>query len=360
MQSRTPITNFDHFHPRNGLEPFSSPLRHTTMTQLPGQSRQPLPAPLAMSTAVGPPSRAPTPSPVPARPADRTPPSKESPARTAQATFLVPSPKLRFELRDLTHPGALVFLTTTNVATVLADAVTAVLHTLYPHLDRHPGVVVPPVRSVTLVLRAMAGVAYTTGTELDPDHKEIHLSLDYIRRIPESPAARQPDEIRGVLVHEMVHVWQWDGRGTAPGGLIEGVADFVRLRAGLGPPHWKRGGGGDWDAGYEHTGYFLDWLETRFGEGSVVRINERLRAGRYVQEEFWKDLFGESVEGLWAEYNKSLESGATPAEEATGSTADGLTPAVEEAMGSTAGDAEETAKSEAADMTAKPRATTTT
>ncbi len=39
---------------------------------------------------------------------------------------------------------------------------------------------VPPTRSVTVVLRDMGGVAYTTGTELDNDHKEIHFSLGYI------------------------------------------------------------------------------------------------------------------------------------------------------------------------------------
>lgn len=46
-------------------------------------------------------------------------------------------------------------------------------------------------------------------------------------------------EIKGVLVHEMVHTMQFNGKGTCPGGLIEGIADWVRLRAGLSPPHWK-------------------------------------------------------------------------------------------------------------------------
>lgn len=38
----------------------------------------------------------------------------------------------------------------------------------------------------------------------------------------------------GVCVHEMVHCWQWNAKGTCPGGLIEGIADYVRLRSGLG------------------------------------------------------------------------------------------------------------------------------
>lgn len=153
----------------------------------------------------------------------------------------------------------------------------------------------------------MAGVAYTIGSSLDDDHKEIHLSMDYIGRVPSKPPNRQRDEIQGVLVHEMVHCWQWNAIGTAPSGLIEGIADFVRLKAGLSPPHWKKERGGDWDAGYQHTGYFLEWLENTFGAGSVRKINDRLRQSEYVQEEFWKDLFGKDVCELWEDYSKTID-----------------------------------------------------
>jgi hypothetical protein len=37
-----------------------------------------------------------------------------------------------------------------------------------------------------------------------------------------------------------VHCLQWDAHKTCPGGLIEGVADWVRLNCDLSPPHWKR------------------------------------------------------------------------------------------------------------------------
>ena len=36
------------------------------------------------------------------------------------------------------------------------------------------------VRSVTLYLEEMGGVAYTKGSELDDDHKEIHFSIQHI------------------------------------------------------------------------------------------------------------------------------------------------------------------------------------
>ncbi|MCJ1418287.1 hypothetical protein MMC32_004634 [Xylographa parallela] len=221
---------------------------------------------------------------------------------------VIPTPKLRFECKDLTHPGALVFFQTTNPATVLSDAVTVVLQTLYILFEGKA--TIPPTRSITLILRSMPGVAYTTGIDLDDDHKEIHFSLDYIAGIKNTSACpqRQRQEIEGVIVHEMVHCWQWNALGTAPSGLIEGIADFVRLRDALGPPHWKKESGGDWDAGYQHTAYFLEWLDARFGEGNVIRVNEALRDKRYNEKNFWRQLFGKSVQDLWGEYSRTFEA----------------------------------------------------
>ncbi|KAL9057092.1 MAG: hypothetical protein Q9162_002526 [Coniocarpon cinnabarinum] len=87
----------------------------------------------------------------------------------------------------------------------------------------------PGTRSITLYLDNDDGVAYTTGMRLDNDHKEIHLSTKHAAKMADNDYAY---EIRGVIVHEMVHCWQWNGapdedRG-APGGLIEGIADWVR------------------------------------------------------------------------------------------------------------------------------------
>lgn len=163
---------------------------------------------------------------------------------------------------------------------------------------------IPETRSVTLVLRDMDGVAYTTGRDFDDDHKEIHLSTRYISHVPES---RQKEEILGVLVHEMVHCWQHSGFGSAPGGLIEGVADWVRLKAGYAPPHWKRHSDCEWDAGYERTGYFLEWLEKEHGEDVVRRLNAGLRECEYDAHSFWHDCCGEGVHHLWKEYKKTVD-----------------------------------------------------
>lgn len=107
-------------------------------------------------------------------------------------------------------------------------------------------------------------------------------------------------------MHEMVHCWQWNALGTVPSGLVEGIADFVRLKAGLSPPHWKKECGGDWDAGYQHTGYFLEWMESTWGEGSVRKINDALKESKYVEDEFWEELFGKNVGELWHEYSRTF------------------------------------------------------
>lgn len=77
------------------------------------------------------------------------------------------------------------------------------------------------VRSIELILRPMDGVAYCTGCSPDPkSHKEIHFSLRHIV----NSKARAKEEIMGVLTHEVVHCFQHNSGGTAPGGLIEGFA----------------------------------------------------------------------------------------------------------------------------------------
>ncbi|KAI9841555.1 MAG: hypothetical protein M1838_003520 [Thelocarpon superellum] len=218
-----------------------------------------------------------------------------------------PPPKIRLKIHDLYDDGARELLSVLNIGAALEEAVQGVLHALYPApatISSSTTLPIPGTRSVTLIIRSMPGVAYTTGTDIDPDHKEIHFSTNYIRQIA---AARKSEEIRGVLWHETVHCFQWNASGTAPGGLIEGIADWVRLKAGLAPPHWTRSANGEWDAGYQHTGYFLDYLESRFGKGSVVRVNGTLKGGRYREDSFWTDLFGATVKTLWLDYAEWLK-----------------------------------------------------
>lgn len=208
------------------------------------------------------------------------------------------TPKLRLQLNDLAHEGSSIFLSNIKGGEDFETQVQNVLNLLYTPDSPRPGT-----RSVTLIIREMEGVAYTTGTDLDVDHKEIHFNLNYIKR----PRANQRHELLGVMCHELVHCFQWNAEGTCNGGLIEGIADYVRLNAGLAAGHWEQEAEGEWDRGYQHTGFFLEYLEQRFGPGTVRSINQCLRVGKYDEEKvFGKCCDGRKVTELWKDYQKHL------------------------------------------------------
>ncbi|KAJ6811599.1 uncharacterized protein M6B38_153465 [Iris pallida] len=142
---------------------------------------------------------------------------------------------------------------------------------------------------VTLAIENMDGVAYTSSNG-------IHVSASYIGQISGDVVA----EFTGVMYHEMTHVWQWNGKGATPSGLIEGIADYVRLKAGYVPGHWvKPGEGSRWDQGYDVTARFLDYCGGR-RDGFVGMLNGRMKEGYSV--ELFQELLGESVDQLWSDY----------------------------------------------------------
>ncbi|ETI20344.1 hypothetical protein G647_08378 [Cladophialophora carrionii CBS 160.54] len=216
-------------------------------------------------------------------------------------------PVLRLHIDDISHPAAQVASSSLDGGLYLVRAIEHVVAWLYRPYGPDD---IPRVRSVTVVLRSMGGVAYTTGLPLDDLHKEIHLSLDYVQGVLSRNSAGLRHELAGVITHEMVHCFQGNCEGTAPGGLVEGVADFVRLKAGLSPPHWNRAPenrGHKWDEGYQKTAWFLEWLEEKRGAGTVSYMNEMMRRHRYHEDKFWKGIFGLSVDDLWSQYKESWE-----------------------------------------------------
>jgi len=204
-------------------------------------------------------------------------------------------PKFDLRVEELAHPGAVLFFALIHPTEALTEAVLASYKWLYT-----PETAPTNVEKITLVLRTMQGVAYTTGSHTE---KEIHFSLDHIL----NSIDRAKDEIIGVLVHEVVHCYQHNAKGTAPGGLIEGVADFVRLNENLAPPHWKPRGGDQWDAGYDLTAYFLDWIDKRYGENSIKKLNLLLKDREWNEDVLLKEVTGRTVSQAWTVYCESLE-----------------------------------------------------
>ncbi|XWS62958.1 hypothetical protein CRYUN_Cryun06bG0055400 [Craigia yunnanensis] len=145
------------------------------------------------------------------------------------------------------------------------------------------------VQKVTLFIENGDGVAFTVNNE-------IHVNANYLG----SYSGDVKREFTGVIYHEMTHIWQWNGNGQTPGGLIEGIADFVRLKANYNPSHWVQPGQGDrWDQGYDVTARFLDYCNS-LRNGFVAELNKKMRTG--YSANYFVDLLGKTVDQLWSDY----------------------------------------------------------
>lgn len=111
-----------------------------------------------------------------------------------------------------------------------------------------------------------------------------------------------------VITHEVMHIVQSYPPGSAPGWLVEGVADYVRYKYGL---HNEKAG---WELpefsidhsftdSYRITARFLVWLSHRFGETSIKILDQKMRENLY-SENLWKEITDSSLEDLWSSYIK--------------------------------------------------------
>ncbi|AFR97327.1 hypothetical protein CNAG_04889 [Cryptococcus neoformans var. grubii H99] len=127
---------------------------------------------------------------------------------------------------------------------------------------------------VELVLEDKDGLAATSGGRIAVSLKWVRNIMDEVRK-GQKRVEMAIKEFKGVLLHEMVHTIQHDGQGSAPGWLVESIADVCRLYAGLDPPHWRKPGQGKkekgWEDGYDAGARFLAWLvedDGGIGDGS--------------------------------------------------------------------------------------------
>lgn len=151
---------------------------------------------------------------------------------------------------------------------------------------------------VVLVVESFeqAGIGSYPDAVASTIDSNIRLNADYLQGY----YGDVKSEFTGILYHESTHVWQWTGQGSTPIGLINGIADYVRLTAGWPASDWgMRGSGYRWDEGYEVTAYFLEYCEGMM-EGFVSKLNAMMKD--YYSEDFFIVLLGKSVDELWSEY----------------------------------------------------------
>ncbi|GFP84618.1 basic secretory protease [Phtheirospermum japonicum] len=104
-----------------------------------------------------------------------------------------------------------------------------------------------------------------------------------------------------LLYHEMTHIFQWSGQGTAPGGLTEGIADYVMVKSNYYDPndYTKPGEGNSWDEGYGVTARFLEYCDS-LRDGFTADLNNMMR--EVYKDEYFQDLLGISLDQVWSDY----------------------------------------------------------
>ncbi|KAL1539827.1 hypothetical protein AAHA92_24263 [Salvia divinorum] len=103
-----------------------------------------------------------------------------------------------------------------------------------------------------------------------------------------------------ILYHDMTHIFQWSGKGTAPGGLTEGMADYTVLKSPYYVGGYSTPGQGErWDEGYGTTSRFLEYCDS-LREGFTPELNRMMR--EVYLPEYWNQLLGKDVDQVWREY----------------------------------------------------------
>jgi hypothetical protein len=205
---------------------------------------------------------------------------------------------IEFINKDMLSTGSQLFYQSIpNPATFLRDLILAVVNQLYCYDLEN----CPPLKQLHFYLEHIdsGAPAYVTNDRIALI-STLHLNSTYLAKfmhlgktnslksstkppckpldIQRPALAQLQHEIAGVLTHELVHIFQYDGQGKAPGGLIEGLADLVRLRCGYIPRHWSpmHALPDRWDCGYEKTAFFLTWFEEFWIRQSSVKPDRPL------------------------------------------------------------------------------------
>ncbi|XP_031378522.1 uncharacterized protein LOC116193920 [Punica granatum] len=191
-----------------------------------------------------------------------------------------------------------------NGVDILSSASEYILDTLYH--GRKPQDV-KDYSKVVAVIESLNqdGIRWSPTTAASTVRNEICLNSDYIQHF--NGDIRY--EFTGIMYQESKHIWQWNGNGTAPAGLINGMAGYLRLKAGWPSVSWERqGSGNQWDEGYHVTAYFLEYCNS-IKDGFVAELNAMIRD--HYGNDFFVTILGKSVDEPYG--STTSYEGPTPA-----------------------------------------------
>ncbi|CAN1156408.1 hypothetical protein LINPERPRIM_LOCUS20185 [Linum perenne] len=156
------------------------------------------------------------------------------------------------------------------------------------------------IKKITLFIECMkTGGSSSKATAMDAytgKNNDIHVNASFIGKYKGNIRR----EFVGIVYHQMASVWQWNGKGEAPKGLLSGIAEFVRMEAHYGTSEKVRPGDGNrWDQGDGVTARFLEYCEKK-KKGFVKDMNKKMRYG--YTKAYFVDFLGKTVDQLWKEY----------------------------------------------------------
>ncbi|GFS42171.1 plant basic secretory protein (BSP) family protein [Actinidia rufa] len=155
------------------------------------------------------------------------------------------------------------------------------------------------------------GVRFTNEIGLEYSKQTLISTTDFVWQIFQqgSEEDRKNVSLVSLFIDTMVGVayadndeihWGGNDQSPTPGGLIEGIADFVRLKARYVPSHWVQPGQGDQlDKGSDVTARFLDYCES-LRSGFVAELNKKMRSS--YSDNYFVELLDKTVDQIWSEY----------------------------------------------------------
>ena len=156
--------------------------------------------------------------------------------------------------------------------------------------------------TVTLEFTGTAGVLAQTWRTANPPRVEF------------GPGSIGASVTASYSTHEVCHLFQhYPTNGTTQtSGVTEGIADWVLVQMGYHTAANQRpaGGGTAWDAGYDTTAFFFDWVEKTAGGGTpgfVRALNASMNTTTWSPTVITgMNVQGKTVTQLWSDYKTWL------------------------------------------------------
>jgi hypothetical protein len=221
-----------------------------------------------------------------------------SPVRNPEDFAAVCAPQIAFDNRTANGRGALfdqAFPAPGDAVREIARQVCAILYKTPEEVPLSPPIV--------LIIEDFYGIGDVSITG-----PVIYMRLSSLRMQSVAEAGQSVrDDVTGSLLYMLAIDYELDDEN--PGTVrwvTEGIAAFVRYRAGHTSLAERRPGGGPRDD-YKATGFFFDWLDRTYPD-AVYRLNQSLDPDdqREWSERVFVEITGKDLPALWSDYQRSL------------------------------------------------------